>query len=77
MQARSQPPQWAGSSWVWTQAEPHAVCPAGQTHTPPAQVWPGAQARPQAPQCCASVIRVRQVPPQLVCPPVQAHTPPD
>ena len=70
VQARPQPPQWAGSDVVSTQPAPHMVLGAAQeappVHAPPTQVWPAIHARPQPPQLALSVVVFTQRSPQAV-----------
>lgn len=76
LQARPQPPQFAGSALVSTQAPLQRVRPEVHTHAPAVQVWLAAQARPQLPQFEGSALVSTQLPLQRVRPEVHTQTPP-
>ena len=65
-----QPPQFAGSVWLSTQALPHSVVPAVQVvvQTPAEHPWPPRQAVPQAPQLAESVCVLTHSPAHNVVP---------
>jgi hypothetical protein len=64
-------PQFAGSVAVSVHPVLQDVCPAGQTHNPAVQTWPGAHAMLQLPQLLTSVLVSVQLDPHWVRPTAQ------
>jgi hypothetical protein len=69
VQTLPQPPQLVESVWVFTQAPPQRVWPAGQPppwQRPLTQLWPAPQLFPQPPQLNGSICAFTHAPSQQV-----------